>query len=124
MLCQQDGQDLVLEILPDLRVAEERGDADQHLLEQQVQLLRVRAQEVGVGGHRIQAMHGHAPGDAAHQRVRLVGRQIVPGVFMQQRQDGVQRRCGLLGLGTRCKAPAGRVPVMLRMRTACRQAGR
>jgi hypothetical protein len=99
MAFPQHWQDLVLQLPPDLGVTKERGDANQHLLEQQVQLLRIGTQEVGVGLHRLQAMDGNAPGDAAHQRVRLVERQVVPRVFVQQHQYGVQRRREVFGRG-------------------------
>lgn len=88
---QQQGQNPFGQLLPHVGVTEEAGDADQQLLEQQLELGLVVAHERGVGVHRVEAMHRHAAPDAAHQAAGLVGGQIVLGVVAQQRQDGIER---------------------------------
>jgi hypothetical protein len=68
--------------------------------------------------HRVQAVHGHAPRNAAHQRVGLVQRQVVPRVLMQQRQDGVQRRRGRVRPNRRAaNQRRAATPAMLVMRS-------
>ncbi len=87
---EQRGHHRVVQFLPHRRVAEEAGDADQHLVEQQVELLRVAAQEGFVGGQRVQAVHRQTPLDAAQQRAGLVQRQVVFAALAQQSQDGTE----------------------------------
>jgi hypothetical protein len=62
-------------------------------------------------------MHRSPPGNAADKRVRLVQRQIVPRVFMQQRKNGVQCSDGVLGGLAGGSSVAGWVPATLRMRS-------
>ena len=88
---EQRGQHGVLQRLPHGRIAEEAGHADQHFLEQQVQLLWVAVQELLVVRHRRQPMHGHAPLDAARQGAGLVEGEVMFAALAQQGEDGGQR---------------------------------
>jgi hypothetical protein len=67
-LRQQIGQHPVREFLPHRRIAKEAGDADQQLLEEQIQFLGIFAYEAFVGRERIEAVHPHAPLDASFNR--------------------------------------------------------
>ena len=104
----QIGQHRLLQAEPGGLIAKEAGHTDQQLLEQQVDLLRVVAQRVHVGGQRGQAVQGHAACCAAAQRAGLVGAEVMPGAGVQQRQHGgqgvvqvvgVQRVDGVCGVG-------------------------
>ena len=101
---QQRGEDLGAQLLPDLGVAEEAGDADQQLLEQEVGFLRVVAQvahEVADVGELVQP---HAALDAAVERALLVVREVMAGACAQQHQH--LRQPALVGVrrlgGERC----------------------
>ena len=87
---EQMRQDLVAQHIPDRRVAEEAGDADQQFLEQQVDFLRVLAQVAHIVGDALELMDGHAPLDTAIEGVFLVEREIVPGTRPQQYADLVE----------------------------------
>ncbi|MEC5164017.1 hypothetical protein RCH08_005207 [Janthinobacterium sp. CG_S6] len=80
-----------LQVFPHLLVAEETGHADQHFLEQQVDLGRVLAQVGHVALHRRDLVQTHTPLDAPQHRVDLVVGEAVAGMLAKQLDDLVQR---------------------------------
>jgi len=90
-LCgHQSRQDLCGQVVPDLRVPEECGHANQHFRKQHIQLLRVALQVQHVVGHAGQLVYVHAPLDPAQQGAGFVERKIVLQVLVQQVDDGLQ----------------------------------
>ena len=83
-------------------VAEEVGDADQHVLQQRRRLAWLGVQELAVGGQVGDGVDLHPPLDAPqHRAARVVG-EVVPGALAQDRLDGDQRLLGQhLGLAGR-----------------------
>ncbi len=98
MSLDQSRQNAVTQFLPDFGVAEERRDADQHLLEQKIQLLRVVTQEICIGSHGVDAVHRHAARDAPQLRVRFVGSEVVAGAVLQELENRIQCDCRI-GIG-------------------------
>ncbi|MGC4120345.1 MAG: hypothetical protein QM765_38340 [Myxococcales bacterium] len=93
---EQRRQHLPLQVLPGRRVAEEAGDADEQLLEQQVDLAGVVAQEAHVVGDGVDLVQAHAPLDAAVEGALLVEREVVAGLRAQQDEDLLQGALRLL----------------------------
>ena len=67
-LRQQPWDDLGLEGRKRFRIAEEPGDADQQLAEQQLRLVRQRPQLLDIGSDVVGLEHVHPALDAAQQR--------------------------------------------------------
>ena len=84
---QQGRDDLVLQLLPGRRVAEKAGDADQKLLEEQLDFLGILAQKPDIGGDLVDLVQAHAPLDPAVDGALLVQGKIVAGLGPQQDQD-------------------------------------
>ena len=78
----------VAQLFPGGGIAEEIRHADQQLLEEQIQLLRVLLQVADVGRHLVDLVDAHAPLDPAIEGVPLVERKVVAGVGAQQ-DDGL-----------------------------------
>ena len=68
-------------------IAEEVGDADQQVLQQRIELLRLRAQALDEVGHLVDLQHLHAPLHPPRHRLVLVAAEIVAGARAQQRAD-------------------------------------
>ena len=94
---QQLGQDGLLEYDKGLWVAKEAGDVDQQLLEQQLCLLGVFAQEARVHRLVLDAMLAHAALNAPPDGAFLVEREVVPGATAQLQQYLVDAGENLLG---------------------------
>ena len=86
-LLQELRQDLALEHVERVRVAEETGHADQRVGVERVELLGVAAQELGVALERVVLGEHHAPADAALDGAGLVEREVHAGVVAEQEQD-------------------------------------
>jgi hypothetical protein len=78
---------LPLQRLEGRRVAEEVGDADQQVLEQQVDFLGVPPQTLDEVGHFLDLQHLHAALNPADDGLVLVVLEIVAGPRAQQRED-------------------------------------
>src|SRR6202034_1312209 len=90
------------------RVTEEAGYTDQHLLEEQVELLWILLHKGRIGSERIEPMNTHTPLDSADQCAGLVEREIMLAVLAQQHKNYGQRALVVL-LYARGKFPcAGR----------------
>ena len=73
--------------------------ANQQLLEQQIELIRIGTQIDDVIVESGNLMHGHAPLDTAMQGVGLVLRKITAATFAQQDDDFFQGVDDLVRLG-------------------------
>ena len=94
LVLQQFRHDLAFQRGEGLRVAEELGDADQQVAEQQIELVGLLAQALDVIGHIIDLQHLHAALDAPDQGVLLVLAKIVAEPGAQQGADPRQMlRC-------------------------------
>ncbi len=104
---KEPGDDLFLERLEGLRVAEETGHADQQVAKERLHLRRRLLQVLDVAVHRFDLVDGHAPLDAAVDGARLVLGKVVAGLGAQQDEDLLQR---VLGLGRRDGGGRGGLP--------------
>ena len=91
---QQDGQHIAFKRFESCLVAKVVGDADQHVLKQQLDLFRMHAQEIPIGWQVRNAIDLEPALDAAQDRGPLVLPKIIPGVEAQRRHDVAQ---GILG---------------------------
>ncbi len=100
------GQDVEL-----LRVAEELGDADEKVVEEVLDLVRVVAQVLRVGVDLLDLHHLHAALDPAQEGLLLVAVEVVPGAAAQDGRDPGQgpRRLGEDDLEALALAQAGEV---------------
>ena len=89
--------DLFLERLERLRVAEEMGDADQEVAKEGLRFGRVLLQVAYVPVQPLDLVDGHAPLDAAAYGVFLVLGKVVTRLGAQQDEDLFQRVFGLGG---------------------------
>ena len=87
---QQFGQDLVLQRLKRLRVAEEIGHPDQQFLEQDVRLALAFLQVAHVVRDVVDLVDVHPPLDPAADGVLLVEREIVVGPGAKDDEDLLQ----------------------------------
>ena len=101
---QQAGDDLFLQGLEGLRVAEEVGHGDQEIPEERLHLQRVLPQVTDVDVHVTDLVDGHASLDAAADGGLLVVGEIVSYLGPEQDEDLLQR-AGVLGLGDRYPPP-------------------
>ncbi len=92
---QQGRDDLLFQLLPGRRVAEEAGHADQKLLGEQLDLLGVLAQKPDISGDRVDLVQAHAPFDAAVDGALFIGRKIVAGLGPEQDEHLLERALGL-----------------------------
>ena len=83
--------DLFLERLEGLRVAEEIGDADQQVAKERLHLGRGLLQIADVLVQPFDLVDGHAPLDAAVDGALLVLGKVVAGLGAQQDEDLLQR---------------------------------
>lgn len=81
------GQDVALEVLEGLGVAEEAGDADEEVEVERVQLALVAAQALSVGLDVLQPGHGQPPLDPAEHGGRLVVGEVDPVLAAQEVED-------------------------------------
>jgi hypothetical protein len=84
---QQRHESAVRQDLERIRVAEERGHADQQLTEQRRGLVRVGTQPLEIGGRGVQPEDAHAPLGAPHERRGFVVTKIMPGAVAQHGAD-------------------------------------
>ncbi len=84
---QERGKDRRAQRLERFGIAEELGDADEQLAEQQIGLVRSLSQALDVGGDGIDLQHLHAPLDAADQGILLVAGEVVADAAAQQGAD-------------------------------------
>ena len=84
---QQPRDDLGLEGGERLRIAEEPGDADQQLAEQQLGLVRQRPQLLDIAGNLIGLQHMHPALNAAQQGAGLVLAEVAAEPAVQHRAD-------------------------------------
>ena len=114
-MCPDDGwHHLLLDALPHRRIAEEAGDADQELLEQQVGLLPALPEDPHIVGDARELVQPHPPLDAAHQGALAVEREVVSGALPQKQHHLGQATPVIGGLGffmCRTRAGQGRVVV-------------
>ncbi len=75
----QAGEDLRLQDLEGLRITEEGGDVDEHVLEQGVDLGRARLQELRVVAQVLQLVQHRAPADPPQEGAPLVVRKVHAG---------------------------------------------
>ena len=90
-LLEQAGNRLLLEEVEQPRIAEEVGHADQQLLVEQLDFLRVLLEETNIARQAVELMDAHPPFDAAADRVGLVAGKVVAGVGPQQDEHLLQR---------------------------------
>ncbi|MDR8749283.1 hypothetical protein FEP95_03105 [Burkholderia multivorans] len=88
---------LAFEEVECVAIAEELRDADQHVGEQRVRLVRRRAQEIAVREQVALPVDLHAPFDPAQHGRALVQPEVVPGAHAQMHQDVRQRAFGIVG---------------------------
>ncbi len=110
---QQPRQDLRFERRKGFRVAEEPRDADQELAEQQLRLVRQRAQLLDVGGHLVGPEHVHPALDAAHQRAGLVLAEVAAEPTVQHRADRHQMARQVHADAVGAFGPVAHLPVAL-----------
>ncbi len=91
MFADNARKDASFEQLERLRIAEERGDIDENVLKQRLDLDRMVPQVFGVLVERLDLVQRHASRDPATQRRGLVIGEVDTRVVMQQPQD----LCGL-----------------------------
>ena len=95
---KERGDDLFLQHLEHLRVAEEMGDADEHVTKQRLHLGGSLLEIFDVAVDPLDLVHGHAALDAAVDGARFVLGKVVAGLGAQQDEDLLQR---VLELGGR-----------------------
>ncbi len=83
----QAGNDLARQRFHRLGIAEEGGDADQQILEQQLGLFRAAPQAPQVILMAADVVEAHAPFDPADQRALLVEAEVVAGARPQKTDD-------------------------------------
>ena len=93
-------------------IAEEVGDADQQVLQQRIELLRLLAQTLDEIGHLVDLQHLHAPLHPARHGLVLVAAEVVAGARAQQRADLRQMvgRLGANAIRALAAVDAGQVP--------------
>ena len=87
MLLVEQPPQFLRERVPDGRVAEEAGDADQHLAKERLNLSWVLAQDAQILGEAADLVDPHAPLDPPVARFRLVQREVAAGALAQQGED-------------------------------------
>ena len=103
---EQLGDDLRLQRVKGLGVAEKVGHANQQVTKQGLHLGRVLLQVLDVAFHGVELLHRHAPLNAAVNGAGLVQRKIMAGVGAQQHAYFLQRVLGL-GRGHKGQAVGG-----------------
>ena len=98
---KERGDDLFLQHLEHLRIAEEMGDADEHVTKQRLHLGGSLLEIFDVAVDPLDLVHGHAALDPAVDGARFVLGKVVAGLGAQQDEDLLQR---VLDLGGRDSA--------------------
>ena len=78
------------QVCPDVGIPEEVGHTDQDLVEQQVHFLRILSQQAGIFAQPAQSVNGNTALDAAIQGAGAILRKVMPGLLMQQRNNGFE----------------------------------
>ena len=88
---EQIGDDAAFQQFEHRRIAKEAGDVDQQVFGQRAAFVVVAGQLVTIARQcaRRQSAQAHAAVNAPFQRAALVGAEILPGLVMQQRDDGL-----------------------------------
>ena len=93
------GDDVGLEPLKDLGIAEEAGDRNKQIICQGTCFLRLVAQQVQVLCRVLDVIQLHAPGDAPQDSRSLVAAEVTAGARLQDGQDlGKDQALGLIRL--------------------------
>ena len=96
-LAVEQPRKVAFERVEGVRVAEEIGDADQHVLQQRTGFAGMRAQDREVGRQVGHAVDLHAAADAAQDGRALVVREVAAGARAQEREHLAQFRFLALG---------------------------
>ena len=97
LVLEQPRHDDALDRLECLVVAEEAGDPDQQIAEQQGDLVTVHFHPLDIGGERIDAEYLHAALHAAQKGLVLVPAEIMPEPQAEQFADADARSLDLVG---------------------------
>ncbi len=92
------GHHLALQRVERFAVAEEVGDADQHVVQQRPRFLRTLLQEIPIGRQVLLHVDLHAPLDPAQHGGALVVAEVVAGAHRQDFKDFAKRVFGRFAL--------------------------
>ena len=92
----ESGQHFLFEDLEGLGIAKEAGDTDEQLLEQSIELMRIRQHKPKILFQIFDLVHVHPAFEAPVNRVLFVEGKVVPGPVAQEDEDLAQRLRGVL----------------------------